>query len=233
MALPEVKNIVVGAANIFYSASSGASRPNLDPAGALTGAQSAVLATRTASWNPALGSGSWIEAGLTSEGIDLSYEPSYGEVMVDQLLDVAKIFKQSLKVTLKTTLAEATLGNLEVAFGNAGTVTYNAGSTVLNLAAGSLGAEPVERSLIFVSQSAPEGAVWGASNNASPSASQNTERVYYARRVVSMDTVGHSLKRDTATTFPVTFRCLPDTTYPGSEYGKIIDRLYSGTAFVG
>ena len=232
MALPEVKNIVVGAANIFYSASSGNTRGNLDPTGSLASASSAALTTRTASWNPASGSGSWIEAGLTTEGIDLSYEPNYGEVMVDQLLDVAKIFKQSLKVTLKTTLAEATLGNLEVAFGNAGTVAYNASSTVLNLAAGSLGAEPVERSLIFVSQSAPEGSVWGASNNAAPGTS-NTERVYYARRVVSMDTVGHSLKRDTATVFPVTFRCLPDTSYSGSEYGKIIDRLYTGTAFTG
>jgi hypothetical protein len=52
--------------------------------------------------------------------------------MVDQLLDTAKIFKQGMKVTLKTTLAEATLENLLLAiagkasdFGiaNLGTVT--------------------------------------------------------------------------------------------------------------
>jgi hypothetical protein len=35
--------------------------------------------------------------------------------MVDQLLDTAKIFKQGMKVTLKTTLAEATLENLLLA----------------------------------------------------------------------------------------------------------------------
>jgi hypothetical protein len=35
--------------------------------------------------------------------------------MVDQLLDTAKLFKQGMKVTLKTTLAEATLENLLLA----------------------------------------------------------------------------------------------------------------------
>jgi hypothetical protein len=34
-----------------------------------------------------------------------------------------------------------------------------------------------------------------------------------------------SLARTTPTTFPVTFRLLPDASYAGSEYGKIIDRV--------
>jgi len=34
-----------------------------------------------------------------------------------------------------------------------------------------------------------------------------------------------SLARTTPTTFPVTFRLLPDANYSGSEYGKIIDRV--------
>jgi hypothetical protein len=50
--------------------------------------------------------------GYTNNGLEISFAPDFGEVMVDQLLDTAKIFKQGMKVTLKTTLAEATLENL-------------------------------------------------------------------------------------------------------------------------
>jgi len=221
----DVRNIVVGAANIFFSASTTKTggRP-AEPSWA-SGSSGATTLRNSASW---------IEAGLTTEGVEISYEPSYGEVMVDQLLDVAKIFKQSLKVTAKTTLTEATLANLEVAFGNENTInTSTASSVILSLPAGALASDPVERSLVFVSQATP-----GATNAAWASASaqisnNNTERVYFARRVVSMDTVAHSLKRDSATIFPVTFRILPDTANAGSEYGKIIDRIYTGTEFTG
>lgn len=228
----DVRNIVVGAANVFFSASTGANRATTaavsDPgtlwaagsSGSLVSAAS-VLENNTA----------WINAGLTTEGVDISYEPNYGEVMVDQLLDVAKIFKQSLKVTAKTTLTEATLGNLEVAFGNENTTYGWSGqnsAVSLTLPAGALGAEPVERSLVFVSQSAPGATnrAWGSGSTVAASVGNQTERVYVARRVVSMDTVAHSLKRDGATVFPVTFRLLPDTTYSGTEYGLIIDRIY-------
>lgn len=223
----DVRNIVVGAANVFWSASTTTTggRP-AEPT--WNSASSAAVSLR--------GSTSWVEAGLTTEGVDISYEPNYGEVMVDQLLDVAKIFKQSLKVTAKTTLSEATLANLEVAFGNENTVSYaSVSSVVMSLPAGALGTEPVERSLIFVSQSSPGATQTGWGTASTSVANNNTERVYFARRVVSMDTVAHSMKRDAATVFPVTFRLLPDTATAnaGSEYGKIIDRIYTGPAYIG
>ncbi len=59
-----------------------------------------------------------------------------------------------------------------------------------------------------------------------PTATSTTsERVYYARRVLSVQQSQFSLARTTPTTFPVTFRLLPDAAYAGSEYGKIIDRV--------
>ncbi len=70
--------------------------------------------------------------GYTNNGLEIAFAPDFGEVMVDQLLDTAKIFKQGMKVTLKTTLAEATLENLLLAIAgktsdygidNLGTVT--------------------------------------------------------------------------------------------------------------
>jgi hypothetical protein len=60
-------------------------------------------------------SGSFRNVGYTNNGLEIQFQPDFGEVMVDQLLDTAKIFKQGMKVTLKTTLAEATLENLLLA----------------------------------------------------------------------------------------------------------------------
>jgi hypothetical protein len=58
---------------------------------------------------------SFRNVGFTQNGLELSFQPNFGEVMVDQLLDVAKMFKQGMTVTLKTSLAEATLENLLLA----------------------------------------------------------------------------------------------------------------------
>jgi hypothetical protein len=53
------------------------------------------------------------------------------------------------------------------------------------------------------------------------------ERVYYARRVLSVQQSQFSLARNAASTFPVTFRLLPDGIKVGQEYGLIIDRIIS------
>jgi hypothetical protein len=180
--------------------------------------------------------------------------------MVDQLLDAARLFKQTIKVLIKTELAEGTLENLHIVLGqpdtiltyspgviggasaiNTSVITTNAASNVtqLNLSAGALGDAPVERSMVLVGN-APGfmGQSWSASTASTGSAgalgqidisrSIKKERVYVARRVVQIETTAHALKRDSATVFPVQFRCLPDDNdnYDGSEYGFIIDRLF-------
>ena len=234
------KNVIVGAADLFISNANGDARPNTTPtqlAGLLPSGQSARTGL--------LASADYREVGYTNAGLEISYEPNYGEVMVDQLLDAARLFKQTLKVILKTELVEATLENLQLSWGQMDTFYVNAtGSSItgvdaldntkvqagdslsnsLHLAAGALGDAPVERNLIAVGN-AP-GVIDG---DASKSAKRNKERVYVARRVVSIDTTAHGLKRDSATVFPVTFRCLPDdrnSDYAGSEYGVVIDRVW-------
>ena len=59
----------------------------------------------------------WMSVGYTTEGTTLSFEPTYGDVVVDQLLDVAKIFKSGMRVTAATSVSEATLENLLVVLG--------------------------------------------------------------------------------------------------------------------
>ena len=156
--------------------------------------------------------------GFTNNGLQITYNPTYDSVTVDQLLDTAKLFKSAMEVMIATEMSEGTLENIVTVFGqNASSLEDNgvAGTgnlKTLKIEAGALGAAPTERQLIAVGQA--------------PTATSTTsERVYYARRVLSVQQSQFSLARTTPTTFPVTFRLLPDASYSGSEYGKIIDRV--------
>jgi len=151
--------------------------------------------------------------GFTNNGLQITYNPTYGSVTVDQLLDTAKLFKESMEVMIATEMSEGTLENILVVFGQKAATLA---SGTLGIEAGALGSAPTERQLIAIGQ---------APTNSSP----NSERVYYARRVLSVQQSQFSLARNNPTTFPVTFRLLPsgDTVYAGSEYGKIIDRTWT------
>ena len=157
--------------------------------------------------------------GFTNNGLQITYNPTFDSVTVDQLLDTAKLFKSAMEVMIATEMSEGTLENVQVVFGQkastlASTGTGLTATKTLGLEAGALGAAPTERQLIAVGQA--------------PTASATaTERVYYARRVLSVQQSAFSLARSAATTFPVTFRLLPSgsSSYVGSEYGKIIDRI--------
>jgi len=153
--------------------------------------------------------------GYTMNGLELQFQPDFGEVQVDQLLDVAKLFKQGMQVNMATAFAEATLENLllALAYSDAqltGNKELSAGR-VLNLSAGELGECPVERGLVAV------GPGTGDCANSS-----DYERVYVAYRALSIENVTVSAKRDEATMFEVSFRLLPEDA--SGSYGKIIDR---------
>ena len=235
-----VKNVLVGAAQIFVSTKTGANRPRTD-------VSSSGLNWGTKKSTTWLNSSSdWRDLGYTNAGLEVSYEPGYGEVMVDQLLDAARLFKQTIKVMLKTELTEGTLENIHLVFGQSDPIlTYSgytgssnttftaatdttaaAESAKLNLAAGALGDSPVERSIIAVGNAPANIGTVASPVDASTSPK---ERIYVARRVVQVEVTSHGLKRDTATVFPVQFRCLPDDNdlYDGAEYGVIIDRVYA------
>ena len=156
--------------------------------------------------------------GYTNNGLQVTYNPSYGSVTVDQLLDSAKLFKETMEVMIATEMAEGTLENVLAVFGQRSDTLTSAGTgtsstKTLGLAGGALGEAPTERQLIAVGQ-AP-----------TSTAAAATERVYYARRVLSVQQSQFSLARNAASTFPVTFRLLPDGAYAGQEYGFIVDRV--------
>lgn len=146
----------------------------------------------------------WREVGYTTDGVEISYEPDYGDVEVDQLLDSAVIFKQGMRVTVNTTLMEATLENLLVVWGQtAGTLTGG----VLTIESGDLGDYPLERSLLF--------------RGPAPRGGTAVQRWYHINRAIQTESTAHALRRAEATSLPASFRCLPDD---DGEYGTITDR---------
>ena len=152
--------------------------------------------------------------GYTMNGLELQFQPDFGEVQVDQVLDVARLFKQGMQVNLATAFAEATLENLLLSLAYtsdklSGNKAASTGRT-LNLSAGDIGEVPVERGLVAVGP--------GTGN---PATAADVERVYTAYRALSIENVTVSAKRDEASMFEVSFRLLPND---DASYGKIVDR---------
>jgi hypothetical protein len=218
------KNILVGASPLFISnidiTEGSAYKENAEP-----GSTDAAAYETTKSYTDTLngvtsGAFYYRNVGFTNNGLQITYNPTYDSVTVDQLLDTAKLFKSAMEVMIATEMSEGTLENVLVVFGQGSdTLTSpstgtQSGNDVLALAGGSLGEAPTERQLIAVGQ-------------APTTASPKTERVYYARRVLSVQQSQFSLARTTPTTFPVTFRLLPDASKVGQEYGLIIDRAWA------
>jgi hypothetical protein len=207
-------NIIVGAAALFVYKDGELTDTDLpayvdgksfrDSLSGFSGQQSAD-ATKAANFK---------NVGYTSNGLELQFQPDFGEVQVDQLLDVAKLYKQGMQVNLNTSFAEATLENL--LYATAGTETdWDNGDTdpdlsVLNLSAGNLGECPIERGIV---------AVGPGTGDCSPE--EQIERIYVGYRALSIENVTVSAKRDEATMFEVSFRMLPNN---DASYGKIIDR---------
>jgi hypothetical protein len=169
--------------------------------------------------------GTYTNVGYTMNGLELQFQPDFGEVQVDQILDVAKLYKQGMQVNLATAFAEATLENLLLALAysdskltgtNASNATASQKSAgkALDLSAGDIGECPVERGIV---------AVGPGTGDCEDSA--YVERVYSAYRALSIENVTVSAKRDEASMFEVSFRLLPEDV--SGSYGKIVDRTWT------
>lgn len=213
-------NIIVGAAALFTFEEGPI---GLDGTGKITNTQAAVDLpdfvdgidyTATLS---EVGSG-FRNVGYTSNGLELQFQPDFGEVRVDQVLDVAKLYKQGMQVNLNTTFAEATLENLLFAVAGQASDLVDTRSTdglnSLNISAGNIGECPVERGLVAVGP--------GTGDCAD---SPDYERIYTAYRALSIENVSVMAKRDEATMFEVSFRLLPND---DAAYGKVVDRYVPG-----
>jgi hypothetical protein len=199
-------NIIVGAAAFFMADTTLV--PTVTPSFVSSDSYKETLAA----------SATYDNVGYTTNGLEMQFQPDFGEVQVDQILDVAKLYKQGMQVSVATAFAEATLENLLLALaGNSddltGTKSSSAGRT-LRLSAGDIGECPVERGIV---------AVGPGTGDCEDSAA--VERVYIGYRALSIENVTVSAKRDEASMFEVSFRLLPEDT--SGAYGKIIDRTHT------
>ena len=211
------KQIIVGAAAMFVSTTA-----EFDPTNTSPALPDFVAGT---SYRETLSSSTVVRnVGYTMNGLELAFQPDFGEVQVDQLLDVAKLYKQGMTVNMNTAFAEATLENLLVAIAapanslakdvkmdnplETGTTNF---ADVMELKSGELGECPVERGLIAIGPGTGDCA-----------AGSSIERIYVAYRALSIENVTVSAKRDEASMFEVSFRLLPAN---NGSYGKIVDRL--------
>lgn len=208
-------NIIVGAAALFTHNAGPIGYDSVT--GKITDAQAAIdlpaMTASSTSYKDTLSTSTnddnYTNIGYTSNGLELAFEPDFGEVAVDQLLDVARLFKQGMTVNLNTSFAEATLENLLVAIAaDADDLTSGAGLETLKMSAGDIGDVPLERGLVAVGP--------GSGSSADPK-----ERIYVAYRALSIESVTVSAKRDEASMFEVSFRLLPND---NASYGKIVDR---------
>jgi len=217
--------IIVGAARLFVSKGTGGKGALKYSQGSGSAAVYNFSGSGSVSGIPAFASGTpfadtmeaaadYNNVGYTMNGLELQFQPDFGEVQVDQLLDVAKLYKQGMQVNLATAFAEATLENLLLAVAAPSTDKYDgATQDVLVLNSGELGAVPVERAIVAIGPGSGDPDAVGATA---------VERVYVAHRALSIESVTVSAKRDEPSMFEVSFRLLPAS---NGSYGKIVDRV--------
>lgn len=221
--LGDSTQIIVGAAQLFVSKSGSLKYiDGTDPAeysfDGAAGDDIPDFVSGTEYANTLAGAGAsanWRNVGYTMNGLEVQFQPDFGEVQVDQLLDVARLYKQGMQVNMVTAFAEGTLENLVVAVaGNENDYDdSNADEVTFNLASGNLGEVPLERALIAIGPGSGDPTATGANK---------VERVYVAHRALSIESVTATAKRDEPTMFEVSFRLLPAN---NGSYGKIVDRV--------
>lgn len=160
------------------------------------------------------------DVGATQNGVEISWEPDIVDIEIDQYGDAAKLIQSKVKVMVKTTLAEATLNNLAIAW------NYDDVTDGDDIKANLAGSDANTNTFLFGSQNVyprEKGLVIVGSAPGSSAAAIKT-RSYYTKRAVSMESSMISMKRAEATMFAVGFRILPKTEDTNYEYGKIIDQ---------
>lgn len=202
-------NIIVGAAALFaYEPTAGASE--------LTDSDLPTYVDGESYKDTLESDTDFRNVGYTMNGLEVVFQPDFGEVQVDQLLDVAKLYKQGMQVNLNTGFAESTLENLLFSIaGKDEDLATDGGNPTLNMSAGDIGEVPVERGLVAVGPGSGDATL-----------SENLERIYVAFRALSIENVTVSAKRDEPTMYEVSFRLLPNDT---ASYGKIVDRTITAS----
>lgn len=147
-----------------------------------------------------------IDVGATSGGVTMSRTAQYLDVTTDQHKVTLKKYLTSDKRFVKTSLLEATLENLALAWG--GVVTTAAGPPATDTLTMGIDDEPATKTISFVG----------------PAPGTYKTRTFTHSLAVNMANSEHSYKKDGETMIPVEFELLADlSATPGEEWGTIVD----------
>jgi hypothetical protein len=150
------------------------------------------------------------DLGGTTGGVQIEKKRTFTDIEVDQYAGVIKKAIKQDTYTVKTTLSEATLANLAIAW-DAPAPTVNPGppqTTTMNMGVASgTNLAPTEHTITFVGP-APNGKT----------------RTFNITRAVSMGTATPVMDRNKETVFAVEFECLPNLANTGAEYGTVVDQ---------
>ena len=152
--------------------------------GAAEPADSAVNTTPVAS--------TWTDTGGTQDGVAITIDRDFLEMDVDQLVDMPgrRLTKRDTQV--KTNLAEPTMLNLALAM-NGGTITASAAYQTYDPDDTVAATQPPYKALLFDGY-APQTA-----------AAATMRRRFVVRKVLSIESIESSYKKDDMTLIPVTF----------------------------
>lgn len=147
------------------------------------------------------------ELGGTSNGVSVEKKQTTTNLECDQIAGAVGAGLSDEAYTIKTELAEATLANLQLAWGLSTAPTTDAqtpATTTLNLG---LESDVIEHTLTFVGK-APGGKT----------------RTYSVNRAIAVVSGAHQLDKKKQITFPVEFTIFPDLTKTGAEFGTVADK---------
>lgn len=156
------------------------------------------------------------DVGGTSGGVEISYEPEYKDIEVDQ--EFAPIAKKKIreKMTVKTTMAESTLQNILLAWGLPATRLSNG-----TLSFGESEVSDAVEKQVYIRGKGPNG--------------QN--RTVKLWRCTPQGNATFAFKKDDVTFVNVEFMVLASSTkagnvatLPGEKMGQIVDESYDGSA---
>lgn len=148
-----------------------------------------------------------VDLGGTTGGVTVSMSRTFYDVEADQAIGILKRQETGRTMKVSTTLLEATLSNLALAWGygaDAVTVDEVSGKTTFNI--GNVTEIPYKR-LRFIGPG-PEG----------------QERTYDVHKVASVGDGSHDLRKESETGIPVEFEVLYDASQTGPDkFGKVVD----------
>jgi hypothetical protein len=175
------------------------------------------------------GENSQFYVGSTQNGVAMGWTPTMVDIEVDQFGDAARVIVQKVQVVIKTTLAEAVLENLALAWNYAYQETLAplniSASTMSGLATAGIGANITQQLNLGIPSVYAKERFIRINGVAAGSTSENSlqYRTYRNTRAISYAASEFNMQRSDNQKYSVEFRILPDTQYTGKEYGYITD----------